>query len=225
MPAITDFTNKWFCTSNRVHKMFHETTISLHSLMLDWITILLLTEITAFVFNVAIWFIFVTGTPRSMEEMGDGMPLSHTLYSKWHGLGAHLALWERWWCSPKKNHQDGWLSLYSTAEPFCLAESIPKAHWAHKTLGRGVMCMRCTDSSDMYCFWLDVNNEVNVTDCFFQVLRLEKAIQRSNLNGRWRKEDIPPPLTLSLNLHPVLVCQALSQIVTLNMAVNSQWVA
>lgn len=109
MPAITDFTNKWFCTSNRVHKMFHETTISLHSLMLDWITILLLTEITAFVFNVAIWFIFVTGTPRSMEEMGDGMPLSHTLYSKWHGLGAHLALWERWWCSPKKSSR--WLAL------------------------------------------------------------------------------------------------------------------
>lgn len=33
------------------------------------------------------------------------------------------------------------------------------------------------------------------------------------------------PVTVSLNLHPVLACQAPSQMVTLNMAVNSQWAA
>lgn len=46
----------------------------------------------------------------------NGMALVHT----WH--------FERDGDAPRKNRQDGWLSLHSTAEPFCLAESIPKAH-------------------------------------------------------------------------------------------------
>lgn len=90
MSAITDFTNKRFSTSNRVHKMFHETTISLHSLQLHWITILLLAEITAFVFNVATKFVFVSvalqfpwwgGKWRApITHTVNGMALVHT----WH---------------------------------------------------------------------------------------------------------------------------------------------
>lgn len=136
MPVITDFTNKWFST-NQVHKMFHKTTISLHSLLLHWITILLLTDITVFVFNMATTFIFLPGTPRNTEDLGDGVAQSLALYIEWHGLGAHLALQQRWWCTLKKNHQDGWLLPHSEAKPFCLAESPPTAHWAHETRGTG----------------------------------------------------------------------------------------
>lgn len=108
MPAITGFTNKWFGT-NRVHKMFHKTTISLHSLLLHWITILLLTDITVFVFDMATAFIFLTGTPRNTEEVGDGVAQSLALCIEWHGLGAHLALQQRWWCTLKKSSR--WLAL------------------------------------------------------------------------------------------------------------------
>lgn len=101
MPVITDFTNKWFST-NQVHKMFHKTTISLHSLLLHWITILLLTDITVFVFNMATTFIFLPGTPRNTEDLGDGVAQSLALYIEWHGLGARLALQQRWWCTLKK---------------------------------------------------------------------------------------------------------------------------
>lgn len=89
MSAITDFTNKWFSTSNRVHKMFHETTISLHSLQLYWITILLLAEITAFVFNVATRFIFLSEALRLPgRDVRWCPPVTHSLH------------WMAWpWCT------------------------------------------------------------------------------------------------------------------------------
>lgn len=152
MSAITDFTNKWFSTSNRVHKMFHETTISLHSLQLHWITILLLAEITAFVFNVANRFIFVSETPRCLEEMGDGVPLSHTLFSEWHGLGAHLALPERWWCTPKNSSR--WLALAPRRSQALLSCRKPSnSPLSTQDVGERsrVRAPRCTGTSDMSC--------------------------------------------------------------------------
>lgn len=126
MCAITDFTNKWFSTSNRVHKMLHKTTISLHSLQLHWITILLPAEIAAFIFNVATRLIFVLGTTRCLEEMEDAAD-AVALVHAWH--------FQRDGDAPRKNHQDAWLSPHSAAEPFCLAESPPAAHWARKISG------------------------------------------------------------------------------------------
>lgn len=92
MSAITDFTNKWFST-NRVHKMFHETTISLHSLLLHWITILLLTDITVFVFNMATTFIFLSGTPRNTEEWcGPIVRSLHWMAWPWCTLGSSTGM-------------------------------------------------------------------------------------------------------------------------------------
>lgn len=139
MSAITDFTNKRFSTSNRVHKMFHETTISLHSLQLHWITILLLAEIIAFVFNMATKFVFVSAALQFPGRGGKWRaPITHTvngmaLVHTWHLQRDGDALRER-----KKNHQDGWLPPHFAAKPFCLAESPPTAHWARKTFGREV---------------------------------------------------------------------------------------
>lgn len=96
MLAITDFTNKRFST-NRVHKMFHKTTISLHSLLLHWITILLLTDIAVFVFNAATAFIFFPGD--SEKHGGSG---------RWRGPIACSLHWMAWpWCNTWHFNRDG----------------------------------------------------------------------------------------------------------------------
>lgn len=162
MLAITDFTNKWFST-NRVHKMFHKTTISLHSLLLHWITILLHTDITVFVFNTATAFIFLTGTP---EEVGDGVAQSLALYIEWHGLGAHLALQQRWWCTLKKIIK--MVGSYPTLKPSpsVLQKSPPTAHWAHKTWGTGTMCINTLTRQTRI---IHIMQDVTVMVCFFPV--------------------------------------------------------
>lgn len=49
-----------------------------------------------FVFRVAAAFIFLSAAPRNTEEVGAGVAQSLALYVEWHGLGARLALPERW---------------------------------------------------------------------------------------------------------------------------------
>lgn len=49
-----------------------------------------------FVFIVAAAFVFLSGTPRNTEEVGDAVAQSLALYVEWHGLGARLALLKRW---------------------------------------------------------------------------------------------------------------------------------
>lgn len=82
----------------------------------------------------------------------------------------------------------------SAAEPFCLAESPPTAHWAPKTWGRGVIRQQVV--------WLitEMYGRVVVTSAWFKAggesdpLFLPglkgKAIPGRSLNGRWRKRSI-----------------------------------
>lgn len=231
MSAITDFTNKWFSTSNRVHKMFHETTISLHSLQLHWITILLLAEITAFVFIVATKFVFVSETPSFLGEEANGVPLSHTLYSEWHGLGAHLALPKRWWCTPKKSSR--WLApspLCSQAllscrkpsnSPLSTQDIWERSHMhALRSCIWHVLFDSVTSCKERGWFWLIVSLRFWKQGRFWKSTKWEPC--------KWQMKEARHsllPVTVSLNLHPVLACQTPSQMVTLNMAVNSQWAA
>lgn len=154
----------------------------------------------------------------------DRVPLSHTLYSEWHGLGAHLALPERWWCTPKKSSRC--LALAPLCSRALLSSRKPSnSPLSTQDIGRRVI-LRCPDVSDMSCQLL-TSCKVGGKNVWSFVEGLnkresKKAISRSSLNGRWRTRHSLFPVTLSLNLYPVLVCQTPSQIVTLNMAVNSK---
>lgn len=205
MSAITDFTNKWFSTSNRVHKMFHETTISLHSLQLHWITILLLAEITAFVFIVATKFVFVSETPSFLGEEANGVPLSHTLYSEWHGLGAHLALPKRWWCTPKKSSR--WLA----PSPLCSQALLSCRKPSNSPLSTQDIWERSHMHALRSCIWHVPFD--SLTSCkerggsgwlyrsgFENRESFGKALNGSHVNGRWRRQDIPFSLWQCLSI-------------------------
>lgn len=156
----------------------------------------------------------------------------HTL-STVNGMAlVHTWRFQRDGDAPWKNHQDAWLEPHSAAEPFCLAESPPTAHWAHKTLGERersrIHASRRLDVSDMSCQPPLTRRKAGGKGDWSFSFRLEwgrklrRAISGRNLNGRWRTRHSLLPVTLSLNLYPVLGCQTPSQIVTLNMAVNSK---
>lgn len=92
---------------------------------------------------------------------------------------------------------------------------------------------RACDTSRL-SLWLCVRKELPLADCASQVWETErilKNLRKKNTKwtrSKWQMKEARHsllPVTVSLNLHPVLACQAPSQMVTLNMAVNSQWAA
>lgn len=103
---------------------------------------------------------------------------------RWRAPIAHSLQWMAWpWCTlgafremvmhPEKNHQDAWLWPHSAAEPFCLAESPPTAHWAHETLGEE--SYTCIEIWHVLSVDIDFMQSSEVTDHFFQVWIRQKA--------------------------------------------------
>lgn len=135
----------------------------------------------------------------------NGMALVHT----WH--------FNRDGDAPWKNHQDGWLLPHSEAKPFCLAESPPTAHWAHETWGTGPACIKYTGTShSSHSYKAGRDSDGLLLSCLeTQDWGTKVTEMRYSLLSA----------TQSLNLRPVLGCQAPSQTVTLSMAVNSQSVS
>lgn len=211
MSAITDFTNKRFSTSNRVHKMFHETTISLHSLQLHWITILLLAEITAFVFNVATKFVFVSAALQFPGRGGKWRaPITHTvngmaLVHTWHLQRDGDALRE------KKNKKiikmaGSFPTLQPSPSVLQKALQQPTEHARH--LGEKSRARAC-DISHLG-LWLCVRRELVLAGGVSQVWetgrglekkkKKEKTLNGHHLNGRWRRQDIPFSLWQCLSI-------------------------
>lgn len=130
-----------------------------------------------FAFNASTRFITFFSL-RCLEEMGDAVAPC-----KWHGLGAHLALPQTWWCTPQKKKSSRCLALGPALQPSpSVLQKALQQPTEHPRHGEGESydsklydsLRRCMDAS-----WspvLGLKQEEKATLCFFQVWRGKRSL-------------------------------------------------
>jgi len=221
--------------------MFHETTISLHSLRRRRITMAPLARNHSHFrpLNAAdqthLGFLFFLGgggglegpgrggrrrAPCHMLSTANGMALVHT----WH--------FQRDGDAPRKRKRGG---KKKSSRCLALGRALqPSPSVSQKALQQPTEPTRRREA-ERECrearasLRSRLRGEVNVTRRFFQVGKGDRKRKRGPWTRfEWQMKEARHfllPVTLSLNLHPVSACQTQSQTVTLNMAVNSKSVA